>query len=226
MKLLGINKLRTTPYHPQSNGAVERWHRSLKAALTARLCNISSSWVTELPTVLLGLRTAVRSDTGISAAEITYGTTLRLPGDYYDKKSSFEIDSSLEYVSKLRDTIRKYQSVAIRQNVRRNIFIHPDLEKCDYVFVRNDAVRKPLQPTYDGPYRVLSREEKVFYIQMTGRKVRISVDRLKPAYYLNDDSDTTSGADTEVPLQIPSSELPNTHTTRSGRAIRLPVRFR
>lgn len=222
MKLLGINKLRTTPYHPQSNGAVERWHRSLKAALTARLCNISSSWVTELPTVLLGLRTAIRSDTGISAAEMTYGTTLRLPADYYDIRTNLEIDSSHEYVCKLRDTIRKYQSLAIRQNKNQHIFIHPDLEKCDYVFVRNDAVRKPLQPTYDGPFRVLNRDKKVYYIQMSGRKVRISIDRLKPAYYIRDDSETTSTADTEVPC----SELPVSHTTRSGRVTRVPVRFR
>ncbi|KAL1138911.1 hypothetical protein AAG570_008973 [Ranatra chinensis] len=40
--VLGIQRLRTTAYHPQANGVVERWHRSLKAALTARLD--SANW--------------------------------------------------------------------------------------------------------------------------------------------------------------------------------------
>ncbi len=33
--VLGTNRIRTTAYHPQANGLVERFHRQLKAALTA-----------------------------------------------------------------------------------------------------------------------------------------------------------------------------------------------
>lgn len=84
MKLMGINRSRTTAYHPQSNGIIERWHRTLKAALTAR-CTTSANgkWFDELPTVLLGLCAATRSDTGISPAQYTYGTSLRLPRDFF-----------------------------------------------------------------------------------------------------------------------------------------------
>ena len=70
-KLLGVNLHYTTAYHPQANGMVERWHRTLKASLTAR-CS-GSDWHTQLPWVLLGLRTMPKEGLNHSAAEMVYG---------------------------------------------------------------------------------------------------------------------------------------------------------
>ena len=58
----------------------ERWHCSLKATL---MCHNNPNWVKQLPTVMLGLRTAVKSDTGASPAEFIFGTTLRIPGEFF-----------------------------------------------------------------------------------------------------------------------------------------------
>lgn len=74
LKLMGIKQVRTTPYHPQCNGMIERWHRSLKSALKARLMG-NEQWYRELPTVLLGLRAVGRSDNGVSPAEYVYINT-------------------------------------------------------------------------------------------------------------------------------------------------------
>jgi hypothetical protein len=70
----------TTPYHPQSNGAVERFHRRLKDSLRARL--VGGDWPDHLPWVLLGLRAAPREDSVVSAAELVYGSPLSLPGQF------------------------------------------------------------------------------------------------------------------------------------------------
>ena len=59
---------------------VERFHRSLKAALKARL--IGNNWVEQLPWVLLGLRTAPKEDLGYSSAELVYGEPLTVPGEF------------------------------------------------------------------------------------------------------------------------------------------------
>lgn len=69
MQLLGIT--RTT---------VEQFHRQLKAAVK---CHTSSSWVDALPLVLLGIRTALKEDLKCTTAKMVYGTTLRLPGEFF-----------------------------------------------------------------------------------------------------------------------------------------------
>lgn len=232
LKLLGINRIRTTAYHPQANGAVERWHRTLKAALMARLQN--KSWVDELPTVMLGLRAACRSDSGVSAAELTFGRTLRLPGDFYD---TTQISSSEPYslVERIRKSIKSLGPVPKPHDNSRSCFVHPDLSKVDYVFVRDDTVRKPLKPPYDGPYRVLQRRSKVYVIQLPGRKASVTIDRLKPAYILSDtklnDNTTesshrlTENKQTGIEPAVTISNSSANRTTRSGRVIKLPVRF-
>ena len=60
--VLGISHIQTTSFHPQSNGMIERFQRSLKCALRARMAG--SDWVSHLPLVMLGLRTAPKDDSG------------------------------------------------------------------------------------------------------------------------------------------------------------------
>lgn len=84
--LLGAQLHRTTAYHPQANGIVERLHRQLKAALKARL--VGPAWMDELPLVLLGLRSAPKEDLGCAPSELVYGTTIRLPGEFFETSNS------------------------------------------------------------------------------------------------------------------------------------------
>lgn len=230
-KLLGINKIRTTPYHPSSNGMIERWHRSMKGAIACRLTE-NTSWVDVLPSVLLGLRAAGRSDSGISAAEMTLGHTLRLPGDFYNEVSGNPSDL-YTYVDKVRNIISGLRPQVRVDQDSRKIFVHKDLKVCTHVFVRNEMLKKSLTPTYDGPYRVLSRNDKVYEIQYYNRKGFVSIDRLKPAYILSDsDLDTSKeNIHNDNPVQAANEarvELPPlqfTRTTRSGRLVKKPVRF-
>jgi transposase InsO family protein len=52
-QLTGTFHTKTTAYHPQANGMVERFHRQMKSALEARENTIR--WTEELPMVLLGI---------------------------------------------------------------------------------------------------------------------------------------------------------------------------
>ena len=91
MARLGISTANTTAYHPQANGLVERMHRQLKSALKARLED--QSWMDDLPYVLLGIRSAWKETAGVSPAELIYGLSLRLPGQFVSP-SEDEVEAS------------------------------------------------------------------------------------------------------------------------------------
>ena len=75
---LGISVSTTTVYHPQSNSLVERFHHSFKNTLGC-VVSAKKSWMRSSPWILLGLRNTLRWDTATSAAEVMYGTPLRVP---------------------------------------------------------------------------------------------------------------------------------------------------
>ena len=75
---LGIRHLRTTAYHPATNGMVERLPRQLIAAIK---CHDTSNCVEILPIVLLAIRTAI-TDVKTTTAEMVYGTGTRLPAEF------------------------------------------------------------------------------------------------------------------------------------------------
>uniref|UniRef100_A0A1X7TIX9 Integrase catalytic domain-containing protein n=1 Tax=Amphimedon queenslandica TaxID=400682 RepID=A0A1X7TIX9_AMPQE len=148
MTLLGTKRFRTTSYHPQANGLVERFHRQLKGALKAQ--THSHSWTDSLPLVLLGIRTAVKEKLKCSAAELVYGTSLRLPGKFFSPSHSDFTDSETN-VTKLKSVMGKLSPVPTRLPVTQKSFVSKDLNSTTHVFIRHDAVRKPLQQPYDGP---------------------------------------------------------------------------
>jgi len=77
---LGLTIKKTTAYHPQANGLVERLHRTLKAALRSRLDG-KLDWFRHVPWVLLALRVSPHEALGgLSPAQMVYGQQLAVPG--------------------------------------------------------------------------------------------------------------------------------------------------
>src|SRR5690606_23514459 len=105
-KTFGINRIRTISYHPASNGIVERFHRHLKAAL--RACHEPRNWFRNLPLVLLGIRSAYREDLKASVAELLFGQTLQLPGDFFTSQSRVAMDPA-DFTQQLKRVMQALQ---------------------------------------------------------------------------------------------------------------------
>ncbi len=181
-QLLGTHKIRTTPYHPQANGRIERWHRALKAAIMAYK---TDRWTQILPFILLGLRSAINSDCGVSPAQLTYGKELRLPGEFFasDVSEKREIEDAPDFVRRLGEAMRKFADQT-RWHGASPVYIPATLKSCSHVFVRVELQRKSLQPPYTGPHKVISRDEKTITVNLEGKTAKMSLDRVKPAFML------------------------------------------
>lgn len=238
-RLLGTNHFKTTSYHPQSNGIIERFHRSFKASI---MCRQHLDWVSHLPTILLGLRTVIKEDLQASPAEMLYGAPIRLPGEFFiDTKPE---PNESEFIRALKERIRSMRPTYTSHHISdQRIFIHPSLKECSHVFVRNDTVRRTLVPPYDGPFRVIKRFDKYFVVDLNNRTSKISIDRLKPAHVWRDeDPFATATPPATAPVQITvnhqiipppktppansiSTKVPAAKVTRFGRPIIIPDRY-
>jgi hypothetical protein len=80
------------------------------------------------------------------------------------------------------------------------------------VFLRQDAIRRVLEPPYSGPKRVTARTDKTFKIIVRDRPVTVSADRVKPSVML---------AVTQHDPPVQPRKVPDTpqRTTRSGHSV-------
>ena len=166
-------------------------HRTLKAALMLKCTN--DNWTTELPWVLLGLRTTPKEGTNATAAEMTYGDNIQVP-DFFSTPGKTNLQAIRREVQKFIPCTPTYKNT-------RETYIPPDLTTSSHVFIRIDSQRAPLTPPYTGPYKVLQRKQKVFKIDIRGNPEWISIDRLKPAYLLSEDQAETNVSRAGRPLR-------------------------
>ena len=180
---LGITASTTTAYHPQANGLVERLHRTLKDALRCAIRS-SKSWTRSLPWVMLGLRSAPRPDAASSAAEIVYGTPLRIPGlCFQDEQSSSR--SATAQLDVARDNVASFSPRALDlRKFKDSPFIAATLRTAKFVYVRDDKLGRPsLAPKFLGPFKVKEKlwDNHTFVLDLGRRTDTVSISRLKAA---------------------------------------------
>ena len=78
--LTGVKQLKTSPYHPQTGGMVERFNATLKRLLRKLVAN-PKAWDECLPYVLWAYRGTIHKTTGFSLYQLLFGKEMRMPLD-------------------------------------------------------------------------------------------------------------------------------------------------
>ncbi|BHF70830.1 hypothetical protein SprV_0401388300 [Sparganum proliferum] len=156
LNFLGCTRIRTTAYHPAANGMVERFHRQLKTAL--RAVEDPGNWSDNLPLALLGIRAALKSDLGCSAAELVFGTALRLPGEMITATSrgADETPDNLVHREKAFQCPDCLKSFSRNSDLQKHIdAVHKGLRPykcstCQMLFSQKSSLKRHVEAVHEG----------------------------------------------------------------------------
>uniref|UniRef100_A0AAQ4PMW8 Gypsy retrotransposon integrase-like protein 1 n=1 Tax=Gasterosteus aculeatus aculeatus TaxID=481459 RepID=A0AAQ4PMW8_GASAC len=208
LKALGVAHVVASAYHPESQGALERWHQTLKSALRKYCTETGKEWDDGVPLVLFAVREARQDSLGFSPAELVFGHDVRGPlkmlkEEFLDRGLSAKTNV-LELVSRTRERLRDAcntakEALSLSQKKMKKRF---DTKAVVRRFLPGDKVLvlfpihgTTLSARFSGPYvikgkqvgngQVRPRDGKVAAVlnyptPTTRRELRIPVGKISP----------------------------------------------
>lgn len=186
---LKIKQLWSTPYHPQTQGALERSHSTLKEYLKSFVDENQGNWPRYVYTAMLTYNTTVHSTTNFTPYELVFGHKAIIPSSIYDSSLESTYNS---YVRVLQQRLRLSREKAIENILKSKTTSktyydkHTKIMKYkagDMVYVKNHLrLRKALSPIWKGPYKVIRiNGNNTLTILMNRRHVKYHYDEIKHA---------------------------------------------
>jgi hypothetical protein len=195
--MLSIKKTRTTPYHPQSDGLVERFNRTLGAMLSQYVNDHHTDWDKNLCYVMLAYRSSVQETTRFTPHFLMFGREVRLPIDAVFGRPEPHAAENTEWARELRESLdTAYKIVREKQGLKQQLQKDVYDRRCngapyqvgDRVWLFEPAIKtglaKKLQHPWRGPYKIKARISDVTYrIALEAaprRRIVVHFNRMKP----------------------------------------------
>ena len=163
-KQIGVTHLYSTPYHPMTNGQVERYNATMDAKIAALSNDKRTNWDEQLPFVTFNYNTSIHTTTGQIPFEMVFGRAPVLPFDQQQPLVTLVEDP--KHVDKLKQYLAELTSIT-RSNIVRQQHKYkerydrhrknPTYNVNDLVLVKVLNRRNKLDARHEGPYRIVEQ---------------------------------------------------------------------
>ncbi|KAL1255564.1 hypothetical protein QQF64_013625 [Cirrhinus molitorella] len=110
-RLLRVKQIRTTVFHPQTDGLVERFNQTLKQMLKCVAAEDRKDWDLILPYVLFGIWEVPQASTGFTPFELLFGRQPRglldVAREAWKQQQPAPLRSAVEHVGEMREQIER-----------------------------------------------------------------------------------------------------------------------
>lgn len=245
-RLLQIDKIRTSPYKPSTNGAIERFHRTLNSMLGKVVAQNQKDWSLHVPWVMAAYRASQHEATGFTPNRLFLGRETCLPidlvlGECCTSTTGTTVNDYVgDRVEQIQNTFRlarecmKHQATS--RAFRYDLRVKPATFKVGqwvwYFYPRRrTGIKEKWAKHFTGPFRVQEQLSPVLYkIQKSPRSqpLIVYVDKLKA--YLGENTKVWDDREEELPDGLNSLETEGPTeaqpgTTRPRRDLRRPSRY-
>ena len=133
--------------------------------------------------------------------DLTLGAPVSLPGELWPAEEAVKPNDLAAILSRRVQHLLQTQTSFTDHH---SVYVPDTLKRSTHVFVRNET-RKPLRPTYLGPFRIIKRMDSHYVIEIHGTEQSVAIARLKPAFL-----------DSPIPPNIPPLGRPAIHNLYKG----------
>ncbi len=175
--LLQINKINTSPFHPQTNGSLERSHRTLTEYLRHYVDKKLNNWDEYLPYAFFVYNSTEHTSTGYQPYSLLFGRRLEIPVNlshepeprynydnyYFDLKQKMQESHKIARENLIKRKIKSKQNYDSNENP---IEIHVK----DQVLLRDETQKNKLNQLWIGPYEVTDVLDRENIVILRGRR--------------------------------------------------------
>jgi ribosomal protein L21E len=197
--LFKIKQMRTTAYHPQTDGLVKRFNRTLVDMLTCYVVDEPEQWERFLPYVTFAYNTAVQSTLKECTFFLFFGRLPVLPNDIkLNFKYEVTGDDALMYTKKWMQAQRLARIHLFKAQEKQKF--HYNLgtvatmyEVGDWVLLKAPPMAGKFINHWNGPYQITKNYSKVNYEienlqDKKQKRIMVHVNRIKKFNRREDDS--------------------------------------